>query len=75
MVTHTYIKRGKCPSCNQIIWTTAVGQGIVCGCSNSYIDIDGTLHNLTSVDDDEHKAAIKTELEISDSIDLINGSS
>ena len=57
IITYKYYKRGKCQSCNDVLWTTDLESSVVCSCTEALIT-RYTIQNCSSITDEEHIAAI-----------------
>ncbi len=59
-MNYLYYSRGRCLSCNQIMWNTTSETGVVCQCNQGILSPMSTI-NIGEINDDEFIAAIKSE--------------
>lgn len=67
---YKYFNRGKCIFCNQLIWNTTPGTGVVCRCSSASI-IGNDFVNVVDPTDSEFILAVQAETFTTDDIQLI----
>lgn len=69
MIYYSYYNRGKCVSCNQVIWNTSPLNSVQCQCNSAFLSYS-TSTNITNVEDDEFILSIQEELNTQENIVL-----
>lgn len=69
-IVHTYFKRGRCPVCNDVLWTTDTIVPVTCSCGATTIHPDKEDNSLP-ISDAEFLPIVYMDLSLDDSDILI----
>tara|TARA_R110002167_G_scaffold324645_3_gene530737 strand:- start:371 stop:652 length:282 start_codon:yes stop_codon:yes gene_type:complete len=69
VIEYTYHNRGRCVSCEKIIWNTATQGSILCSCTVGVIH-PTTSSNVSTITDEAFKEALREEFTITGDIIL-----